>query len=285
MYTDPPFVLAELHVDGLLLERGGAWRAVARLLEMAAEVAEGAGARLTFRVRERFAAEAARHGRGNVLRVLEARGHEVGSHAHGRDLGRVQAAVSACGVANRGLTPGMVQAGARAGALLERAAALGFAWVTDHPPVRAWAYAGHLPWRPGAGYRADRPPLGPVVLETAADPFAWGLLRREPGGGVRHRFGLEARNFEALARLLEVHAACPLPPGRRGFFAFALHEHNLCLEGSQHPAPGALEALAVFLARCEVRTAGELVVLGPEPARIAPAPAAAPVLRLVRRVG
>jgi hypothetical protein len=279
-----PFLLAEIHVDDLLLERGAPWSEVARLLAMVAEAAQTARARLTFRVRERFASEAAQRGRTNPLRALELGGHEVGSHAHGRALGRVQAAVSACGVANRGITPGLVQARGRAGALLERAATLGFAWVTDHPPARAWAYAGHLPWRPGPGYRADLPPAGPVVLETAADPFAWGLLRRE-AGEVRPAFGLGEANFAALEAALQAHATAPLPPGRRGFFGFALHDHNLCLEGTARPAPGALEALVAFLARHEVRTAGEMAILGAEPARIAVARPALPGLRLVRRVG
>jgi hypothetical protein len=123
-----------------------------------------------------------------------------------------------------------------------------------------------------------------VVLETAADPFAWGLLLRE-AGGVRHAFGVGEPNFSALEGLLRAHAAAPLPLGRRGFFGFALHDHNLCVEGTARPAPGALEALAVFLARHEVRTAGELAILGAEPARFAPARPAPPGLRLVRRVG
>jgi len=278
-----PHLLAELHVDDLALEAGAPFAAAARLVRAIAEAAESAGARLTFRFRPPFAQGAARQGRDNVLAVLERAGHEVGSHAHGRGLGRARDAVSACGVANRGLTPGMVQAGGRAGALLERARDLGFAWVTDHAPARAWAYAGHLPWRPGAGYRADRPALGPVVLETAADPFAWGLLRREDGR-IRHAHGIGESHFHALEALLAAHAACPLPPGRRGFFGFALHEHNLCPEGSLRPDNAALDALAAFLRRHEVRTAGELAFLEREPVPLGPEALRLPGLRLARRV-
>ena len=258
-----PVVIAELHVDDLALEAGAPWRDAARLIGTIGELAAGADARLSFRVRRGFAREAARLGSHNPLAALEAAGHEVGTHAHGRGLLQAQQAVSACGVANRAATPGMVQAGARLGRSWRQAASLGFAWLTDHPPHRPWAYGGVLPWRPGPDYRPDQPPLGPVMIETSADPFAWGLLHRD-GDSVRHEHQLGAAHFERLEELLAGHAR-PLPSGCQPYFSFALHEHNLCPEGSLEPRQEALDALEAFLSQHRVVPSGELAAGHREP--------------------
>jgi hypothetical protein len=281
MKTAEPAVIAELHVDDIALEGGASWTDAMRLVLCIGELTSAAGARLSFRFRHRFAEEAARRGADNPLARLEAAGHEVGTHAHGRGLPRAQRAVSACGVANRGVTPGMVQAGSRIGRVWKELSQLGFAWVTDHPPQRAWAYAGHLPWRPGPGFRPDVPAEGPVMLDTAADPFAWGLLERR-AGGVEHRcVGPEA--FELLEGLLARHR-CPLPAGSRPFFAFALHEHNLCDPGSLTPSQPALDALAAFLARHRVISAGEVAATLPPVPGLLPAQPPPPALRVARKL-
>jgi hypothetical protein len=247
-------VIAELHVDDLALEAGAAWLDAARLLEAVGELALGVDARLSFRFRRRFAEDDARQG-GRVLRRLEAMGHEIGTHAHGRGLTRAKRAVDATGVANQAATPGMVQAKDPA-RLWRRTAELGFAWITDHPAERAWTYGGLLPWRPGADYRPDQPALGPVMIATSADPFAWGLLRRGDGR-VEHQWGLDAEHFQRLEGLFAAHRA-PLPEGSRPYFSFALHEHNLCRRGSLQPLSHSLEALEAFLGRHRVVPAGEV---------------------------
>jgi hypothetical protein len=256
-------VIAELHVDDLALEAGAAWADAARLVTTVAELASAADARLSFRIRRRFAEECARRGRGEVLRRLEADGHEVGTHAHGRGLERAKQAVDACGVANRAATPGMVQAAGREGKLWRELHGLGFAWVTDHPPQRRWAYGGLLPWRPGPDFRPDQPALGPVMIETSADPFAWGLLRRD-GGRVLHQHGLNSSHFERLEGLLATHR-CPLPAEARPYFAFAIHEHNLCPEGSLRPLQQALDALEAFLRSHRVLTSQQVAATAVPP--------------------
>jgi hypothetical protein len=266
MREDQPVLIAELHVDDLALEAGGDHRRAVALIEAIAEAAEDANAALSFRFRRLFAEQAARGGAGNVLRRLEARGHEVGTHAHGRGLGRAARAVSACGVANQGVTPGMVQAGSQLGRMWRALSRLGFAWVTDHPPHRAWAYAGLLPWQPGQGFEPWSPASGPVMLETTADPFAWGLLHRE-GDRVLHQHRLGPEHFDRLEGLLARHR-CALPAGVRPFFSFALHEHNLCAPGSLRPLPAALEAFSAFLTRHEVRSAGAVAASMPSPAAL-----------------
>ncbi len=278
--TEAP-VIAELHVDDLAIEAGASQRDAERLVAAIAEAAQGAGARLSFRFRRRFAEAAARGGASNPLRALEAAGHEVGTHAHGRGLRRAHAAVSACGVANRGATPGMVQAGDRVGGLWREIFELGFDWITDHPPQRRWAYAGVLAWRPGPSFTPGEPPLGPVMLETSADPFAWGLLQRD-GAGVAHQHHLSATHFELLEALYAAHAR-PLPAGAAPYFSFALHEHNLCARGSLQPRPQALDALEAFLRRHRVVTAGEqaATVASAELLRAPPEPRG---VRLARRV-
>lgn len=281
MDPSAPPVIAELHVDDLALEAGASWRDAARLVATISELAQGADARLSFRFRVGFAKGAARLGTRNPLRLLEAAGHEVGTHAHGRGLRRARQAVSACGVDNRGATPGMVQAGDRVGKLWRQAGDLGFAWITDHPPRRAWAYGGVLPWRPGSSFRPDEPPLGPVMIETSADPFDWGLLRRE-GSQVHHQHRLGPEHFELLEAMLVAHWR-PLPAGARPYFGFALHEHNLCAEGSLEPRQQALDALEAFLRRHRVVRAGELTAQVTDPP-IAPARQEPRGLRFARRV-
>jgi hypothetical protein len=272
-------VIAELHVDDLALEAGAPWGEAARLLETVAELAEGVGARLSFRVRRRFAEGDARQG-GRTLRRLEALGHEVGTHAHGAQLGRSKRAVDATGVDNRAATPGMVQA-AHPGRLWRRIAELGFGWVTDHPAERCWTYSGLLPWRPGADYRPDQPALGPVMLATSADPFAWGLLQRR-AGRVQHQWGLDHHHFERLEDLLAAHPR-PLPRGSQPYFSFAIHEHNLCREGSLEPLPRSLAALEAFLGRHTVLASGEVAASIVEPELAPTAPDSRP-LRFARRV-
>lgn len=282
MNRPPPLLMAELHVDDLALERGGSFEEAQALVMAIAEAAEGAKAKLGIRFRQTFATEAARRRRANPLRALETHGHEIGTHAHGRGLDKARRAVSACGVANRGATPGMVQAGERVDRLWRETHRLGFRWVVDHAPFRAWAYAGHVPWWPGPGFRPDQPALGPAMLDTAADPFAWGLLEHR-GREVRHSFGLDDSHFERLESLLEAHG-CPLPDGAQGFFVFALHEHNFCAEGSLRPLPRALDAFAAFLARHRVATAEQVLAGLREPEvmpRTAPKPAP---LRFARKI-
>jgi hypothetical protein len=274
-------VIAELHVDDLALEAGAPWRDAARLIEALGELASGAGARLSFRIRRRFAEGCAHHGRGEVLRHLEAQGHEVGTHSHGRGLGRAKRAVDACGVANRAATPGMVQARGREGKLWREVDSLGFAWVTDHPPQQRWTYGGLLPWRPGPGFRPDQPALGPVMIETSADPFAWGLLRREQGH-VLHQHGLDTAHFQRLEGLLATHHR-PLPRGVSPYFAFAIHEHNLCPEGSAHPLQASMDALEAFLRAHRVVPAGEVAATLAPPPRLEAQPELR-ALRLARRV-
>ncbi len=277
---DTPLI-AELHVDDLALEAGAPWCEAANLVSAIAEVAQAAHASLCFRFRRAFAQESARRDGGALLRALEAAGHEVGTHAHGRGLRAAQRAVSACGIANRGATPGMVQTGDKPGRLWREAAELGFAWITDHPPHRAWAYGGVLPWRPGPRFRPDEPPLAPVMIETSADPFAWGLLERR-GERVLHQHRLGPEHFERLGVLLRGHAR-PLPAGSRPYFSFALHEHNFCAQDSLRPRPQALDALGAFLARHSVVTAGSVAATleAPEPLDVQPDHRA---LRLARRV-
>jgi len=276
--------MAEIHVDDLFLRRGGRWADAATLVDSIASTAENACARLCFRFRENFAGQAARQGRDNLLQRLQRRGHELGTHAHGRHLARAMGAGDACGVDNRGVSPGMVQAGRRAGALFDQLAALGFAWMTDVPPERIWSTAGWLPWLPAAGYRADGAPLGPVAIETSADPFAWGLLERH-GDQIRHRYGLDAACFDRLEALMAIHARRQLPAGQSGYFGFTLHEHNLCAAGTLRPEPASLQALGEFLRGKDVRTAGELAAelaeeASPQPRRRVLAPRLARALRL-----
>lgn len=258
--TNPPapLLVAEVHVDDLALERGARFADAEALVRAIAEAAETAGARLGFRFRQRFASESRRRDGGLLLRRLESSGHEVGTHAHGRDLERAQRAVSACGVANQGVAPGMVQAGSTAGRLFDRCRKLGFRWIVDHPPFRAWAFGGHLPWRPGAGYRPDRPAAGMTALETSVDPFAWGLLQRS-GGLLRHQHGLRAEHFQRLARLLAAHGRRPLPQGEAACFCFTVHEHNFTESHSLAPLADSLQALHDFLAGRRVVPAGELM--------------------------
>lgn len=274
-------VIAELHVDDLALDAGIPWREAARLIEALAELADGASARLSFRIRRRFAEGCHIQGGGELLRRLEARGHEVGTHAHGRGLTRAKQAVDACGVANRGATPGMVQAGGREGRLWREVDKLGFAWVTDHPARAHWTYGGLIPWRPGPGFRPDQAPLGPVMIETSADPFAWGLLRRE-GGRVLHQHGRDVAHFERLEGLLATHHR-PLPRGAEPYFAFAVHEHNLCPEGSTRPLQASLDALEAFLKSHRVVPAGEIAASLVPPV-LADAQPSQRALRLARRV-
>jgi len=256
-------VIAEIHVDDLALEAGANWQDARRLVATIAELANGAGARLSFRFRRAFSEEAARFGALGPLAELEAAGHEVGTHAHGRGLRDAQRAVSACGVANRAATPGMVQAGDRVGRIWQQSASLGFAWITDHPPHKVWAYGGILPWRPGPRFRPDEPPLGPVMIETSADPFAWGLLRRS-GRQVVHEHRLGSEQFGILEDLFDTHHPT-LPPTATPYFSFALHEHNLCAAGSLQPRPQALDALDAFLRAHRVVPSGELVDTLTEP--------------------
>ena len=277
-----PCLITELHVDDLALEAGASWRDAARLLATVAELSAGVGAQLSFRIRHRFAEGAARLGSKNPLRRLEAGGHEVGTHAHGRGLRRAKKAVDACGVANRGATPGMVQAGDRVGRIWQEVCELGFDWITDHPPHRPWAYGGLLPWRPGPGFRPDTPASGPVLLETSADPFAWGLLRRE-GTRVVHKHGLDTHNFALLEALIEAHPR-PLPRGIAPYYALAIHEHNLCPEGSLTPTRAALDALEAFLRRHRVVTAGQVATTAPTPSLL-PTPRIPRHRRFARRVG
>ncbi len=252
-----PVLIAEIHVDELPLDAGCSWLGTARLLLEIASAAESVGARLTFRFRKRFAAEAARQGSGNVLRLLEEQGHEVGTHCHGRSLGRSRKAVDACGVDNRGVSPGMVQAGRRYGRLFDRAAALGFAWMTDSPPLRVWSAAGLLPWVPGRGYSSFRNPLGMVSVEVSVSPFDWGILFRK-NGKVEHGFRVGHKDFRALASLLERHRRREMPWPWRSYFCFTMHEHNFCAPGSTRPCSSSLDAFADFLTGARVVTAGRV---------------------------
>jgi len=274
-------VIAEIHVDDLALETGANWQDARRLVATIAELANGAGAQLSFRFRRGFSEEAARLGAQGPLAELEAAGHEVGTHAHGRGLRKAQCAVSACGVANRVATPGMVQAGDRVGRIWQQAASLGFAWITDHPPHSPWTYGGILPWRPGPRFRPDEPPLGPVMIETSADPFAWGLLRRD-GRRVAHEHRLGPEQFGLLEGLFDAHHRT-LPHAASPYFSFALHEHNLCAAGSLQPRPQALDALEAFLRAHRVVPSGELVDTFAEPPLL-PANPERRGLRLARRV-
>lgn len=273
-------VVAEIHVDDLALERGAPWAAASALVERIAEVAEGAGARLTLRFRETFAREAARQRGHSLLRRLEDRGHEVGTHAHGKHLAAAWRAVSACRVANRGVTPGMVQARAGYGALFDEAATLGFGWMTDCPPRRLWSGAGHLPWRPGPGCSPFRP-AGPLVLvEVSVTPFAWGLLSPDGQGQ-----GLDEGRFQRLEELLARHGRRPLPAGLPPYFCVTVHEHDFCAPDSLRPDPAALDAFGAFLGRHRVVTAGEVASGCPPPSvqEVGPRGAApVPVARTLR---
>ncbi|MBN1334999.1 MAG: hypothetical protein JXB39_03465 [Deltaproteobacteria bacterium] len=286
-------VVAQVHVDDLALARGASWAEIVRRVEAIAEAAEGAGACLSFRFRERSAREAAQRGAHNLLSRLEGRGHEVGTRAHGRRLPEAKAAVDACGVANLGVSPGLVYGDP--GVLLSECARLGFAWITDGPTDRTWSFAGWVPWRPGRGWRPLGVPLGPLALEPSVDPSAWGLLVRNEDA-VRPRQPLDGSCFAALADLAADHARRPVPEGCPRVLLFTLADQNLCAAGSTSLDPAALDAFGAFLAGRRVVPAGEAAAQSPTsvPApprrtaqtgaiREAPLPHVPPLVRRVRR--
>lgn len=221
-----PPVWVEVHVDDELLARDPRrWPEARELVLRLTGLAEGQGARLSFRIRTPFARASAEEA---VLPALLARGHGLGVHAHGSDLARATAAFQACGVAPEVAVPGLVQAGeAGRDGLLALARDLGFQLITDHGPTPAWAYEGLL----------ERAEQGLQVMAPTVRPFDWGLMDRD---GRRHGLGPEQ-----IARLRRLEAQAAAQGAR--WFGLALHEHDLCPPGSLTPREASLEALADYL--------------------------------------
>ncbi len=219
-------VWVEIHVDDEVLTAEPRRAGEARdLIRAVAAAAEGAGARLCFRVRE-VLAETTRD--RDLLPELVERGHEVGVHAHGRRLQPAVDAVRAAGVFPEVAVPGLVQAGPGGRRmLLQQAAALGIGVVTDHGARPAWAYDGLAP----------REEEGVLVMAPTVRPFDWGLMDT-----TGRRFGFSHARVEQLRRL----EAAATRHGA-GWFGFALHEHDLCDAGSLVPCEDALAALADYL--------------------------------------
>lgn len=258
------------------------------LLTDVATLAEREGARISFRFRHRAALAFSKYGKYNLLYRLEYRGHEVGTHAHGQRLRQARDAVSACGVRNKAIAPGFVQARDPADRLRlwRELVELGFFCVTDVLPPGTSTLSGICPWRPDRSLSPLGFPGNTVFFEVSAEPFEWGLLRREIQGIV-HRCPLQGVDFERLEALRLRHAALRLPAQARPCFLFTLHEHNLCAPGSLRAERSAMEALARFLGGCEggVHRSTDLAGSLPSPAPLPPEPLRHRLRRLIGRPG
>ncbi|MFN7147566.1 MAG: hypothetical protein ACK4YP_27610, partial [Myxococcota bacterium] len=200
-------VWLEVHVDAAALDRALPWQvrtrwaAIAEALDDLARRAERHGARLTFRVRERFA----RNDRDGFLKALVARGHEVGWHAHGTRLREARDAVVAAGGSAAFATPGLVQGGVRGWrALAEEARGLGAEVLTDRVEAPLVAYQGWLAWEPVPGLTS---------LDVSVSPFTWGVLRREGRRVTPGRL-----EVERLLRLVAARDGLRPPEGATAFF-------------------------------------------------------------------
>ena len=236
-------VWIEVHVDDVALDAAPFWRAGDRWAESAAALdvlarrAEGAGGRLSFRVREGFAGR----DKGGFLRGLVARGHEVGWHAHGKRLRAARDAVVAAGGTAAMAAPGLVQAGEKGRhALLAEARSLGARVVTDRVEAPVFAYQGWLGWEP-------LPEL--VAMDVSVSPFDWGVLEKRGRKVVPGRL-----DGEALWACIAARSRLAPPPGALAFFGATLHEHDVMgLEGLR-----ALDSLSRVFDRlgARLRTSG-----------------------------
>lgn len=249
-------VWLEVHVDDLLLARDAArWDEAAALLDRIAAVAEAEGARLSFRLRERFAG-LDRHG---FARALAARGHEVGWHAHGERLRQARDAVVAAGGRADVAAPGLVQAGVRGRErLLREARDLGGRVLTDRVEARVFAWQGWLAWAPLPGV---------VAMDVSVSPFSWGVLARRGGRVVPGR-----PDFGRLGELLAVAERQAPPPGALAFFGATVHEHDLAEPSTLRPAD--LDGLRRLLGRLgpRVRPSAAIAEAGPSPDAAPPRP-------------
>jgi hypothetical protein len=239
-------VWLEVHVDDVALADASVaaasdrWADTAGTLSTLAARAEDAGARLSFRVRERFATLDT----SGFLAGLVARGHEVGWHAHGSRLRAARDAVVRAGGTARVAAPGLVQSGERGRiALLEEARALGARTITDRVEARVFAYQGWLAWAPIDGV---------VALDVSVSPFDWGVLVRR---GRRVEPG--RLDVDALARRIAAQERRVPPPGATPFFGATFHEHDV-----MGPRAPALDALARLLDRLGPRVVTSGAVAG-----------------------
>ena len=263
-------ILLEVHIDEILLRAEPArWDQVAALMDRLAGLAEGAGGRLCFRVRE-YVVTGDREG---FLRGLQRRGHEIGWHCHGDDPGALIQAMRQQGLPATVGTPGLVQAGEQGRlALLERARALGTRRITDRVERRHRAYQGFLPWEPIPGLWS---------FDTSVSPFDWGVLQRRLLG-VRHAHG--GLQWDQLDRWIGAWSRLPQTPGLPAFFCAAFHEHNLCRPDSMTVIQPEIDAFARFLDRFGPRLS--LTADLPLPAALPPPEAQpeAPAAHLRRRL-
>jgi hypothetical protein len=113
--------------------------------------------------------------------------------------------------------------------------------LTDRWAHRAFGWQGRVPWTLDLGVGRQL-----LSLDVTADPFAWGVLRREGGAEiVQHAHG--TLDWRALDTLIDRRDAEDPLPG--SYFSATVHEHNFCAPNSLIALPHAIDDFSRWLER------------------------------------